>query len=199
MRLFKTKYNKESDEHLMKLVRKGDQLAFDEIYSRYAAKLAFYFTRKLKHDREKGEDFVHDLFAKLIDRPQLFDTQRTFKTWIYSVANNMCINEYKKMAVRSNTTNGVAHDLPIADQNKSIDEQVTEKDFKSDLEQVLERLDDKHREVFVMRHIDGLSVKEVGAIIDVSPGTVKSRLFYATKKVAQALAQYNPKETTDHE
>src|SRR5690554_7300909 len=71
---------------------KGDERAFDEIYQRYGSKLAAYFTRKLKHDKEKGEDFMHDLFAKLIDRPELFDPNRSFKTWVYSVANNMCIN-----------------------------------------------------------------------------------------------------------
>src|SRR5690554_716463 len=104
MKIFGVKYKKQSDEQLVKLMSKGDERAFDEIYQRYGSKLAAYFTRKLKHDKEKGEDFMHDLFAKLIDRPELFDPTRSFKTWIYSVANNMCINEYKKMAVRSNTS-----------------------------------------------------------------------------------------------
>lgn len=194
MRLFKANYQKQSDEQLMKMVAKGDQRAFDEVYDRYAAKLSYFFMRKLKHDKEKGEDFVHDLFAKIIDRPELFDTNKKFKTWVYSVANNMCINEYKKMAVRSNTTNGVSQDLPIASHEKGIDEQVYEQDFANDLDQVLSDMDEKHSEVFVMRHIDGLSVKEVAEVLEVSPGTVKSRLFYATKKVAGRLAMYDPKQ-----
>lgn len=194
MRLFKVNYQKEADEQLMRMVAKGDQRAFDEIYNRYAAKLAYYFTIKLKHDKEKGEDFVHDLFAKLIDRPELFDASRKFKTWIYSVANNMCINEYKKMAVRSNTTNGVSQDLPIASYEKGVAEQVYEQDFANDLDSTLRDMDQKHSEVFVLRHIDGLSVKEVAEALDISPGTVKSRLFYATKKIAGQLAKYDPKE-----
>lgn len=194
MRLFKVNYQKEVDEQLMRMVAKGDQRAFDEIYNRYAAKLAYYFTSKLKHDKEKGEDFVHDLFAKLIDRPELFDASRKFKTWIYSVANNMCINEYKKMAVRSNTTNGVSQDLPIASYEKGVAEQVYEQDFANDLDSTLRDMDQKHSEVFVLRHIDGLSVKEVAEALDISPGTVKSRLFYATKKIAGQLAKYDPKE-----
>tara|TARA_B100000508_G_scaffold132802_1_gene122056 strand:+ start:6682 stop:7272 length:591 start_codon:yes stop_codon:yes gene_type:complete len=194
MRLFKVNYQKQDDEQLMRMVAKGDQRAFDEIYGRYAAKLAYYFTSKLKHDKEKGEDFVHDLFAKLIDRPELFDPSKKFKTWIYSVANNMCINEYKKMAVRSNTTNGISQDLPVASHEKAVEEQVYEQDFASDLKEVLKELDDKHSEVFVLRHIDGMSVKEVAEVLEVSPGTVKSRLFYATKKVAGQLEMYNPKQ-----
>jgi RNA polymerase sigma-70 factor (ECF subfamily) len=194
MRLFKVNYRKQEDEQLMRMVAKGDQHAFDEIYSRYAAKLCYYFTSKLKHDKEKGEDFIHDLFAKLIDRPELFDPNKTFKTWIYSVANNMCINEYKKMAVRSNTTNGIAQDLPISSQEKSLDDQLQESDFSHQLEEVLNSLEDKHREVFVLRHIDGVSVKEVAEILNINEGTVKSRLFYATKKIAGQLSMYNPLE-----
>lgn len=194
MKLFKVNYQKQEDEQLMRMVAKGDQRAFDEIYGRYAAKLSYYFARKLKHDKEKGEDFVHDLFAKLIDRPELFDPNKRFKTWIYSVANNMCINEYKKMAVRSNTTNGVSQDLPIASHEKAVEEQVHENDFSNDLQGVLEELDDKHSEVFVFRHIDGMSVKEVAEVMNISTGTVKSRLFYATKKVAEQLEMYNPKQ-----
>jgi RNA polymerase sigma-70 factor (ECF subfamily) len=194
MRLFKVNYQKEEDEDLMRMISKGDQLAFDEIYNRYASKLSFYFARKLKHDKEKGEDFIHDLFAKLIDRPELFDPSKKFKTWIYSVANNMCINEYKKMAVRSNTTNGISQDLPVASHEKAVEEQVYESDFSNDLQNVLKDLDDKHSEVFVLRHVDGMSVKEVAEILEISTGTVKSRLFYATKKVAGQLAVYDPKQ-----
>ena len=194
MRLFKVNYQKQEDEQLMRMVAKGDQQAFDEIYARYAAKLSYYFFSKLKHDKEKGEDFIHDLFAKLIDRPELFDPNKSFKTWIYSVANNMCINEYKKMAVRSNTTNGIALDLPISSHEKSLDDQLQESDFSQQLEEVLDSLEDKHREVFLLRHIDGVSVKEVAKILSINEGTVKSRLYYATKKIAGKLSMFNPIE-----
>jgi|SRR5690554_441541 len=192
MGIFRVNYKKQSDEQLLRLMRRGDERAFDEVYQRYGAKLAYFFTRKLKHDKEKGEDFMHDLFAKLIDRPELFDPNRSFKTWIYSVANNMCINEYKKMAVRSNTNNSLSSEMQVAAKNQPIEEQLYEKDFSSDLEKAMAKLEDKHREVFVMRHIDGLSVKEVAEIMEIKPGTVKSRLFYATKKIASVMQVYNP-------
>ncbi|RFC53793.1 RNA polymerase sigma factor [Brumimicrobium aurantiacum] len=192
MGLFRVNYNKQSDEQLVRLMAKGDERAFDMIYQRYGAKLAYFFTRKLKHDKEKGEDFMHDLFAKLIDRPELFDSSRSFKTWIYSVANNMCINEYKKMAVRSNTINGLSPEIQVSSDNQPLEDQLNEKNFSSDLEKAMSKLDEKHREVFVMRHIDGLSVKEVAEVMNINEGTVKSRLFYATKKIAGVLQMYNP-------
>ena len=92
MLFFKPSYKKSSDEELMLSISKGEKKAFDELYARYADALLRYFTRLLWKDREKAEDFVHDLFAKIIQKPELFDASRTFKTWVYSVANNMCKN-----------------------------------------------------------------------------------------------------------
>ena len=196
MGFFQVKYERQNDEQLIRLMNRGDKRAFDEIYFRYAQKLAAYFTRKLKHDREKGEDFVHDLFAKLIDRPELFDPNRKFKTWVYSVANNMCINEYRKMAVRSNTKSGLHPEIQVPSNQQPIEEGLYEKDFGNDLERAILKLDDNHREIFILRHIDGLSIKELAEILEIKEGTAKSRLFYATKQIASALQMYDPVNRT---
>ena len=66
MLFFKPSYKKSSDEELMLSISKGDKKAFDELYVRYADALLRYFSRLLWKDREKAEDFVHDLFAKII-------------------------------------------------------------------------------------------------------------------------------------
>jgi RNA polymerase sigma-70 factor (ECF subfamily) len=107
MQLFKPKYTSLSDEELMKALSKGDQRAFDELYKRFYAQLLGYFKNMLWGDREKAEDMVHDIFAKIIKNPDYFDTNRSFRTWLFSVASNMCKNEYKKQAVRKNTSTGV--------------------------------------------------------------------------------------------
>ena len=63
--------------------------------------------------------------------------------------------------------------------------------FGEALEKQLNKLDKKHREVFTLRHIDGLSIKEIAEIIQINEGTVKSRIFYATKQLASRLSEYN--------
>ena len=102
MRLLKTTYKELADEQLVLEIQNGKELAFQELYDRYAKHLYQYFYRRMWKDSEKAEDFVHDLFTKLIQNPNAFDTTRSFKTWVFSVANNMTINEYKKQAVRQN-------------------------------------------------------------------------------------------------
>ena len=178
MRIVRKEYDSMTDEQLVIALAGGDQRAFDKLYQRYANALISYFMRMMWKDREKAEDFLHDLFTKLIHRPELFDTTRSFKTWVYSVANNMCKNEYKKQAIRKNTSNEVHHQL-----------------FKQAFDVKLAALDLKHKEVFEMRHFDGLSMKEIADILEISEGTVKSRLFYATKYLAQGLQEFHPEHT----
>ncbi len=190
MLFFKPLYKKSSDEDLMLSISKGEKKAFDELYARYADALLRYFTRLLWKDREKAEDFVHDLFAKIIQKPELFDASRTFKTWVYSVANNMCKNEYKKQEVRKNTTNGIDH-VNVTDQHDVLKE-THESIFQNTYNESIQQLDSKHREVFSLRHEDGLSIKEIAEILDLNEGTVKSRLFYATKQLADLLKEFNP-------
>ena len=181
-----------TDESLMMAVSKGDKRAFDEIYERYSGPLLGYFIRMLWKDREKAEDFVHDIFAKIIRKPQLFDPSRSFKTWIYSVANNMCKNEYKKQEVRKNTSNGLDESYAVKDHNTNVLGEVFDSQFRDEFEKSLMDLDTKHSEVFKLRHIDGLSIKEIAEVLEISDGTVKSRLFYATKYLASSLEAFNP-------
>jgi len=194
MQLIKRQYKSMTDESLMISIAKGDKRAFDEIYKRYSGPLLGYFIRMLWRDREKSEDFVHDLFAKIIRKPELFDPERKFKTWIYSVANNMCKNEYKKQEVRKNTSNGLDSHYTLSDQNSNVIREVQDMQFREDLELTLDALDIKHKEAFRLRHMDGLSIKEIADVLEISDGTVKSRLFYATKYLAKGLDQYNPIE-----
>lgn len=184
-----------SDEQLVIAMAGGDQRAFDNLYGRYANALTAYFMRMMWRDREKAEDFVHDLFTKLIHRPELFDPSRSFKTWVYSVANNMCKNEYKKQEIRKNTSNGLDSSYPVSDGTKNTMNEVHHSLFKEAFDEQLQELDGKHREVFELRHFEGLSMKEISDVLEINEGTVKSRLFYATKYLAEALKDYHPAHT----
>lgn len=194
MRLFKPSYKSMSDEELMVAISNGDKRAFDELYDRYAKPLLGYFMRMLWRDREKSEDFVHDLFAKIVHKPEYFDTSRSFKTWVYSVANNMCKNEYKKAEVRKGMSNGLDNHYALYDTNVNVMNEVQDSFFQEAFVKCLADLDDKHKEAFTLRHMEGLSIKEIAEVLDLNEGTVKSRLFYATKYLAESLKEFNPVE-----
>ena len=194
MRLEKKTYQTMTDEQLLIAMAGGDKRAFDHLYERFSSLLFSYFMRMLWRDREKSEDFVQDFFTKLIHKPELFDTTRSFKTWMYSVAANMCKNEYKKQAVRKGTNNSLNEETQVKDESKNSLNETHHQLFKERFDQEIQKLDQKHREVFELRHFDGLSMKEIAEVLLTNEGTVKSRLFYATKYLAQNLKEYQPEE-----
>lgn len=94
-----------SDEEWFTLMQKGHTDAFDEIYNRYGQKLFGFFYKMLWKNKELAEDFTQDLFVKLIHKKELFNTNKSFSTWLYSIANNMCKNEYRKNSIREKFQN----------------------------------------------------------------------------------------------
>ncbi len=178
-----------SDESLMEMSKNGDQKAFSEIYLRYSAKLMRFFYKMLWKDREKAEDFTQDIFSKIIQKPELYNSSRKFSTWIYSIANNMCKNEYRKQAVRTD-----AHEK-IGFTQSTHSKQKDEHDknlIKEELNKAIGSLDVKHKSVFIMKYKQHLSIKEIAEIADISEGTVKSRLFNSLKKLSNKLEFFKP-------
>lgn len=190
MRLFKKDYATYSDEDLMRFFLKGDERAFEQIYDRYEGFVVNFFYRKLWSDREKAEDFAHDLFTKVIGKPESYDPSRSFKTWLFSVANNMCKNEYKKQEIRKPTGHDLPEGVQAKDENMLPDAAVDKQGFNEQLKIELEKLNEIHREVFMLRHYEGLSLNEIAEALEINTGTVKSRLHLATKTLAEKLAVY---------
>lgn len=187
MKLFSKNYSHYNDEDLMRFFIKGDKKAFEQIYARYESFVVNFFYRRLWNDSEKAEDFAHDLFTKIIDKPDSFDPSRTFKTWLFSVANNMCKNEYKKQEVRKPTGYDLPEGMDSKDENPLQDVEIDKSNFNEALKKELDKLNDKHREVFMLRHFEGLSLNEIGEALEINTGTVKSRLHLATKTLADKL------------
>ena len=187
MKLFKKDYKSCSDEELMRLFKNGDKGAFEQIYDRYERFMVNFFYRKLWSDRVKAEDFAHDIFTKIIDNPDSFDADRNFKAWLFSVANNMCKNEYKKQEVRKNTSYDVPEHFDGKDTGDGADVEVDKNNFNEALKKELDKLGEKHKEVFMMRHFEGLALEEIAEALDINTGTVKSRLHHATKTIADKM------------
>ncbi len=192
MALFGKNYKHSTDEDLMQHVAKGDSLAFEEVYNRYSKPLANYFCRMLWKDREKAQDFMHDLFTKIVNKPELYDPSRPFKTWIYSVANNMCKNEYRKQEVRKNTVGGLHENMAVADNSVDKARQLDREKFNDLLYKELENLEEVQRTTFLLRFKMDMSIKEIAEATETSEGTVKSRLFYTLKKLSEKLKMFDP-------
>ena len=186
------KYSSHTDNELMQLIVEKDSLAFSELYDRYNRMLVNYFYKMLWQDEEKAQDFMQDLFTKIVEKPKSFDVKRNFKTWMFSVANNMCKNEYRKQAVRKNTSYDLDENYQIKDTAMNAMDSLQDSQFSEKLNVELAKLDEKQKSTFVMRYFQELSIKEIAETLDVSEGTVKSRLFYTLKKLTVSLKDFAP-------
>lgn len=179
----------------MQYIQQGDISAFNELYSRYSKRLLFYFYRELGGDEEKAQDFLQEIFLKIVEKHGLFDTKRKFSTWIFSVAFNMCKNEYRRLQVREIIETNP--DMNAIAEDSESEYQLTEQDmdrevFEKALFAELERFEDGQKSTFLLRYQQNLSIKEISEVLGCSEGTVKSRLFYTTRKLARKLKAFNP-------
>lgn len=191
MAFFSKPYHELDDERLMELVVDGDEKAFAAVYDRYHRRLLNYFHRMLWQDREKAQDQLQDLFTKLAQNPRSYDPSRPFRTWLFSVANNMCKNAYRHAEVvrtaEVHLQNGV--DREEAKGGIAMDHA----HFRVRLENELDRLDPDQKATFVMRFNEEMAIKEIALAFGCSEGTVKSRIFYTLKKLAERLKEFDPK------
>lgn len=166
----------------MRQVIQKDEKAFAEIYQRYADKIFRYFYRMLYQNEDKANDFTQDLFIKVIEKPHLFDPNRRFSTWIYTVAGNMCKNEYRRHS-RYQFTN----EMPELRTLNLFEEQMDNSLFMKHLEQAVQELDEVPRQCFILRYQEEMGIREISEILGCPEGTVKSRLFYTLRKLAKRL------------
>ena len=192
MPLFGKNYAAESDEALMRYVADGNAKAFEVLYERYSTKLVRYFHRMLWKDQEKAEDFMQELFTKIIHKPHQYDPARPFKTWLYSVANNMCKNEYRKQEIRKVTSYELNEATAVADEHVDFGRKIDRDTFNRLLMEELEELDEKKRDTFILRYKEDMSIKEISEAMGCSEGTVKSRIFYTLKHLNKALQVFAP-------
>ncbi len=175
-------------------VKKGEEKAFEELYDRYSKRMLFFFYQRLYQDEKKAQDFLQDLFLKIIEKSDYFDEGGKFSVWMYTIASNSCKNEYRKNAVRNTKVDNfeekvqghascdlsfeIKHDLNL---------------FSKRLSQELSKMDEKHSLSFILRHQQHLSIQEIGKIMGCPEGTVKSRLFYAINTLSHKLRIFDSK------
>ncbi len=198
MGVFRTNYKNKSDEELIALLTSGENRAFDEIYQRYSNKMLFFFYRMFNGDEEKSQDFLHDMFLKVLEKPHLFDPQRKlrFSTWIYTIASNMCKNEYRNQKVRQVVTNDIDMSR-FSSYSEKVSQNYDKALFQQLLQQELENCSHAHRTAFILRFQDGMAIKEISAILECSEGTIKSRIFYTLKRLSEKLKIFDPNCTQE--
>lgn len=172
----------------------GEERAFEELVSRYQTRLLNFVFRTIG-DREKAEDLIQEVFVRVYRHIARFDRTKKFSTWIYTIASNLAKNELRNrsrnplvlfQAIRKNWEDD---DRPIQfeDRTSRPDDLYRKRHLRALVEASVGKLPVHHREVFVLRELEGKSYEEIAEITSCNLGTVKSRLNRARNAFASII------------
>ena len=178
-----------TDEQLMQLIGQGNQEAFRQLYERHARRLQGFFLRMLAYDEEKAKDFTQELFIKVYEQsPRFNEGKSLFTTWLYSMAYNLCKNEYRHQeVVEAYKAEHQFRDEPASSQGEG---HLNTELMYEHLRRAIATLPAEQRTAFTLRYQEELPVKEIAHILQVPEGTIKSRLHYALLKVQEAMKPF---------
>ena len=194
----KTDEDEMSDEELVLQSQKGDLSAFDQLVRRYYPKI-YGLVYNMTGNREDAEDVVQEVFVKAHAKLGSFRGKAQFYTWIYRIAINSAINFRKKRtrkaAMRLDDLNpDVKQDLAFMRlfSGDTPLRKVKLNELQKKLNEAIQTLSDKHKQAVILHDIQGMPHEEIAKIMKCSVGTVRSRLFYARRKLQEELSEFAP-------
>lgn len=175
----------------------GDGRAFQELVARYWDRLITFVDRKIG-DRERAEDLVQEAFLRVYRHLHRFDPTRKFSTWIYTIASNLAKNELRNRSrnplvyYQSLRPRGEEDQRPLQfeDAGSRPDDLYASRSLRDLVEATVALLPPHHREVFVLRELEGRSYEDIARLTRCNLGTVKSRLNRARHAFAERIAPY---------
>ncbi|MFN8647754.1 MAG: sigma-70 family RNA polymerase sigma factor [Gemmatimonadales bacterium] len=175
----------------------GDRRAFGQIVSRYQVRL-LNFVYRMIGDRERAEDLVQEAFLRVYRHLDRFDRTRKFSTWVYTIASNLAKNELRNRSrsplIAFDQGRATEDEEPrvveYEDAASRPDQLYEQRHLRALVDQTVARLSSHHREVFVLRELEGKSYEEIAEIMHCNLGTVKSRLNRARQSFAELISPH---------
>src|SRR6059058_5488702 len=180
----------QTETDLVAAVRRGDDRAFEELYGRYNRRISSYIFGMVK-DHARAEDLTQDVFVSALRRMRDTDRPIAFKPWIYEIAKNACIDQFRRQRRAEEVSYDAEEGLGAADYGRLVtgdpspDVALDHKQQLDHLRGALGGLSDAHHQILVMREFEGLSYREIGERMNMSRPSVESTLFRARKRLTE--------------
>ncbi len=183
------------DIELIERFRHGETDVFDTLFIRYQ-KRVYQLVQRFVSNHEDARDITQDAFIRAYQGLAKFKNQCQFYSWLYRITVNLCIDFLRKQA-RSEVLIYESDDedtLPMASipdlRSESPSKVVENKELREHIRKAIRKLPPKQRQIFILRHWDGLSLKDIAATVGRSDGTVKAHLFHAHRNLRKHLRPY---------
>jgi RNA polymerase sigma-70 factor, ECF subfamily len=185
------------DRILVDRFKAGDQSAFDEMVTRYWERI-YSMVNQLLRNHQDAEEVTQDAFIRAHRGLASFRGESSFSTWLYQIATNLARNRYWYWW-RRKRDRSVSFDAPVSHDSETTfaevfpaevetpeDATVTQ-EFVDRVSAGMEQLSEKHREILILRNVQNLSYEEIAEILNISVGTVKSRIARARESLREKL------------
>lgn len=190
----------EYDRALIAMAQKGDRAAFHKLVVRHQRR-AFAIALGLVRDEQDAREIVQEAFFRVHKGLASFNGGSSFFTWLYRIVTNLAIDLMRRPSRRDlEIDERREHDesqIPLLSRIDGADpyDVVRRSELAQVLQRALDALPPYHRGVILMREVEGMSYEEMAQAMNVSKGTIMSRLFHARQKLQRALAGCYAEET----
>lgn len=184
-----------TDEELVRAYLQGDGSAFEELVSRYENTI-MNMAYRLLGNRTDACDVSQEVFVLLLRKLGSFRGEAKFSTWLYRVSLNACHDYARRQRRHVSLSESPGEDLPEIEQRLADDGldspelSIERAEIQNMVQEAITRLPYKFKEVIYLHDISGYNYKEVAEILDISLGTVKSRLNRARTRLAAELREF---------
>jgi RNA polymerase sigma-70 factor (ECF subfamily) len=179
---------------LVEKVRTGNRDAFNELYKKYYISLCSYASLLL--DKDEVEDVVQDVFLSIWLHRESLNSSRSFQGYLLRSVYNTSLNILKRKNCLKNYHSAYTYEIEQMsylfynpDTNETI-QQIYNKDLCFKLEEAIQSLPSKCREVFRLSYIAGMSGKEISTKLGISLSTVENHTYAALKQLREKLKKY---------
>ena len=173
-------YENSSDKTLIRRIAAGDQSAMRALFARYRVRVYRWLLR-LVDDESLAEDLLSEVFLDLWRHAASFEARSSLSTWLLAIAR------HKALSARRRRTDAELDEATVSTVPDDPEVTLQKKNRAEALRQSLLQLSPDHREVIDLAYYHGKSVKEIAEIVSISEATVKTRIFYARRKLAELV------------
>lgn len=184
-----------ADAVLVSRSQSGNMKAYDQLVLRHRNRI-FAMIRNMTHHEADAWDLTQDVFIKAWNALGNFEAKAKFTTWLYRIAHNVVYDWNRR---KKHDVVGELHDetleneridpsaIAIPHVGDSPDEKMALGELKQKIEAALAKISPEHREIVILKDVQGLAYKEIADVMGCTIGTVMSRLFYARQKLQTLL------------
>lgn len=165
-------------------LKNGNALAFDELFRIYGKRL-YHFSLGYLKSKTDAEEVVQEVFMKIWYNRSSLDPELSFNAYLFKIAYRHIAERFRKISQEQKYLHDIASETLVF--SEEMDERANYQSLLEMVERLIQKLPERQKEVIVLRRIEGLSVADIAARLNISPKTVEHHITEALKNIKAGL------------